>query len=506
MVNLRLPSRVLAVLTFAVVVLTTAAWLRSPEYDEQYTLFLAGGTARPQWPEAPIQAAEVVALQAGHADLATVAADLRRVDVHPPLYFWTVSIWRACVGASLLAARLFSVLCGVAALVIVSAIAVRCGIRPIPAMLLTLGCYGFVYTSIIARGFALAQALTLGGVWMLTKRRTNTSLVAAGVLFGAATSCNYLSVFVGAALGLLVRDWRLLAGAAPFLALDGWFFAAQHGARHGQFPSFSLTAALTRLVAYQVAGLFGGLPLYADGVLRGAIAGGVGLLALCLLVAIVATRPWMAGPNLRLLTVAAIAPAVGLLSLGLAFNNTPIELRYLCFGLPYIALLAAWACQQHAAKPAWSRLFFAPMGRGRAAWPLALPYAVGAVQCAAIAGLVLAPATMQPARSAARAIAALGGKPDAATIVLLPRGNDGVGIVGAFGREVPATLRLLIISPTDTVLDIRSRTQPFSRVILALLGQDSDSRNCLPSMRRAFASPGWRLIAAGSNIEAYERE
>ena len=31
-------------------VLTTAAWLRGAEYDEQYTLFLTSGVARPDWP------------------------------------------------------------------------------------------------------------------------------------------------------------------------------------------------------------------------------------------------------------------------------------------------------------------------------------------------------------------------------------------------------------------------------------------------------------------------
>ena len=40
-------------------------------------------------------------------------------------------------------------------------------IRPVVAMLLTLGCYGFVYTNAIARGFAAAEMLTLCGVALL---------------------------------------------------------------------------------------------------------------------------------------------------------------------------------------------------------------------------------------------------------------------------------------------------------------------------------------------------
>ena len=484
MVNGRAQPRMIAALLFAATVLVAAAWLRGAEYDEQYTLFLTAGSARPAWPDTAFAAGTISDLQAGHATLSSIAADLRRTDVHPPLYFWLVSLWRILIGPSLFEARLFSVLCGVISLAAVGGIAGRCGIRPPVAMLLTLGSYGFVYTNVVARGFAPAQALTLCGVWLLTGRRTTKALLGAGALFGAACSCNYLAVFVAGAAGVVVGGWLMLPAAAPFLALDVWFFAAQHGARNGQFPPFSLLAALPRLAGYQVASIFGGLPLYASGPMRTVIGAVVGALSVAIVAVIIAARPWAAGQRIRLLMGAAAAPPLGLLLLGLAFNNAPIELRYLSFGVPFVALLAAWALK---AGLAWSR-------------PLLVT--VGTAQCIAILGLAMAPPTMQPARFAALAAAELAD--DAVAVV--PHGNDGVGIVGAFGTEAPASLPLLLVRPTDAPSDVRARTQSYQRVLLTLLGQDRDSTASLPVMRQAFAGPGWRLIASGSNIEAYERE
>ena len=155
---------ILATLLAAAVVLTAAAWLRGAEYDEQYTLFLTGAVARPIWPDHAFPAGEVRAMQAGHAGFGAIARDLRASDVHPPLYFWTVAAWRRLVGDGLFAARLFSVLCGVGALGLVAVIARRVGASAVMALLLTLGCYGFVYINVVARGFALAQLLLLAGV------------------------------------------------------------------------------------------------------------------------------------------------------------------------------------------------------------------------------------------------------------------------------------------------------------------------------------------------------
>ena len=181
------------------VVLSLAAGLRGAEYDEQYTLFLTSGVPRPEWPATVFPAGTVQHIQAGRAGLAAIARDLRSTDVHPPLYFWLVSLWRAVLGHGLFVARLLSVVLGLGALALTGEIARLARLPPVWAMLLTMGCYGFTYTSVVARGFALAQMLVLSGVVGLLLGRRPRHFAVAGALFGAATLTNYRSVFAAAA-------------------------------------------------------------------------------------------------------------------------------------------------------------------------------------------------------------------------------------------------------------------------------------------------------------------
>ena len=491
----------------AALVLGSAAWLRGAEYDEQYTLFLTAGTPRPVWPGAAFPAGLVQTIQAGHADLGTIARDLRRTDVHPPLYFWAVALWRRLAGDGLFAARMLSVGFSLGTLAAVWVLARQTGTPPHIAMLLTLGSYGFVYTGSIARGFALAQMLSVWGVaCVLAARGRWRHALAAGALWGAATAANYLAVFVpvgvaGLALLLLplregvggtgLRTVKLQRhrqtptdpspqpppsrgggvvvaglGAFPFLALDLWFFAAQHDSRTGQFPPFHLVPGLARLAEYAAANMVGGLPLYVPAPYRPLVA-----LALAALLAALAILVILRGRrNQIVLAVAALSPALGLLILGALFNNTPIELRYLSFSVPFIALLLAGL-------------------------PRAVLLPLLALQAASIAGLVLRPETMQPARLTARAAASL--VQDG--VVLVPYGNDGVGIVGAFALESPPGIRLIAIHP-DT-----PPPSGYRRVVLARMAQDEASRTAIATMAASLSGPCWRTGAEGFNVTAYER-
>jgi uncharacterized membrane protein len=513
----------LPALVAAALVLISAAWLRSAEYDEQYTLFLTAGIARPVWPAGAFPAGEVQRLQAGHATFAAIARDLRSTDVHPPLYFWTVAAWRALAGNSLFAARLASVLFSVVSLSLVAAIARLAGIPSVTAVLLTLGCYGFVYTGTIARGFALAQLLTLAGVALslsAQRRASGPLALGAGALLGAATFANYLAAFVGgAAVAWLThtviasrrrsnpdpgahrpRDCRacpraLDPGVAPLLAMtvgfavwlpaDLWFFLAQRQNRVAQFAPFDAASGVARLAQYFAANLLGGLPLYVGGVASIAVAAASAALLVAL--AALMIRQWRSiaepGPRL-LLAMAAAAPPVGLLLLGLAFNNTPIELRYLAFATPFVGLLLAGT--------------FASLPRcaGRIVCCLVL-----AVQTLSVIGLITRQETMQPARATAASASSLVGD----GVVLLPQGNDGVGIVGAFAIESPPPLRLLVVARDASPARIRALARRFPRVVLALLGQDADSRATLSNMRQAFADPCWRKAGEGFNVLVFER-
>jgi hypothetical protein len=118
-------------------------------------------------------------------------------------------------------------------------------------------------------------------------------------------------------------------------------------------------------------------------------------------------------------------------------------------------------------------------------------------------GLILRPETMQPARRLARQAAALAGP---GGVIVLPRGNDGVGVVGPFLAELPDSARVLLVSETDTRLTLRAR-MPAGPVVLALLGEDGASRAALNVMRGAFpcqSSPFLRngLCSANASISA----
>ncbi len=496
----------LAVLLLAGLALTAAAATRGFEYDEAYSVFVTSPVPRPAWPATVFRAGDARAAFTAHAGPVAIARALRETDVHPPLYFWALAAWREVAGDGLLATRLLSVLCALATLAAVGAIAREAALPAPLAMLLTAGCYGFAYTGVVARGFALAQALSLSGV-LLALRAARTqrwqAALGSGLLLGAATLTNYLSAFgaVAALLWLLVARWRRPSlwvsaglGFAAFLPADLWFFLAQRGSRAGQFPPFRLGPSLARLAEYAVANLFGGLPLYASGTARVCAEGALGAVTLGLVVMVASRWRRLARDTRWLLLGCALAPPIGLLALGTIFNNTPIELRYLCFATPFAGLLLAGALGvkdlSRSRKRGWR-------GSYTAAGVLLL-------QALAILGLILRPETMQPARRLARQATALAGT---GGVIVLPRGDDGVGVVGPFLAELPDSARVLLVAATDTPLTLRARTPP-GPVVLVLADQDRASVAALDVMRAAFAcqsSPVLRngLSSASASISAW---
>ena len=467
-------------------VLTGVAWQRGAEYDEGYTVFLVSGVPRPDWPATPFYAGDERGVFDGSSTPLRIVHDLRANDVHPPLYFWAAAGWRALFGPDLFVLRLFSVLCGVATLALVAGLAAEVGVPPLVAMLLTLGCYGFSYTEAVTRDFTLAELLTAAGVWMLVvaARRGGMLLaLAGGLALGLASFANYLTSFVAAAslLWLLVRAWRRPSvwlpagiGFAALLPADLFFFLAQRGSRDGQFPPFHLLPSIARLAQYTAANVFGGLPLYAGGALRWALGGGLAL-ALVGLVLLIAARWRQVGQpdTRRLLALAAVAPPVGLIALGMVFDNTPIELRYIAYATPFFAMLLAGAFAS------------LPPARGAALLVLVL-----ALQAASLVGLARMPQTMQPQAAATHLAAALAG-PDG--LVLIPRGNDGVGVVGAVIQSAPDWLRLLVVPRDAPAEAIRARVGAAPKVVLALIAVDDDSRATLPQMEALFRDhPCWR--------------
>ncbi len=495
-------------LLLAAILLTAVAYLRPPEYDEAYSIFLTAGDARPAWPSGVFHPADVRGFYTGSASPARIALDLRMGDVHPPLYFWALEYWRRVFGPSWFAARLLSVVFSVATLTALARLAAMADVPVGPALLLTLLSYGFAYTGTVARGFALAQLLNVCGMTLLFRatqivdarfrgrrgqrfhrrdapmerpRRDDgveqpmaqltrharesghprlwLSLVG-GLCLGAASFTNYLAVFTGLAvlLWLLLKHRRQLLpaafGFALFLPGDWYFYTAQHGTRTGQFVAFSLPHALALLAKDFGAALFGGLPLYA-GRAAPLVAAALLVLFIACLIAIIRRR----APHALLFALAAAAMPGGLLALGLIFNNTPIEIRYLAFSLPFLALLLAGALTR----------------------PLLL--IVLAVQACAIAGLAFAPSTMQPQGLAALAAAR---EATPGTLVLVPFGNDGVGVPGPF----------IAAAPDNMVIELVRGTPPdvaaYRRVIVAAIAADGSSRAASRRLLAGFPAQCWQ--------------
>jgi hypothetical protein len=489
----RFPWRgALFVLLVAALALGAGAWLRGAEYDEGYSVFVTSGVPRPSWPATPFTPAEVQDAFTRHAGPGTIAEHLRQTDVHPPLYFWALAGWRALVGDSLPVLRLFSVLLALGAVAAWMAAAWRAGVPPLAAGLVTALAYGFAYTGHVARGFAMAHFWVALAAWAAVEawRRPGRAglwaAAAAGLAAGLASFSNYLAAFPAAAVLLwlvLARGWRgfpasALAAGIPFLAMQAAnlsFFLRQSGSRPDQFESFSIGTALKLLAQFNAANIFGGLPLYAEnGALRAVLAA---LLAGLLLAAAlaVALRFHRLGAPGWLGLLGFLAPSAGVALLGMVFTKTPIELRYLAFAAPFAGLLVAGAAA------AWAR---AGWGRAAAAG-LGL---VLLVQAAGIAGMALHPATRQVQRDAIRALA---GQLGPGSLLLLPFGNDGVGLVGAALQEAPRDQPVLVLRLTDAA-EAPSRTQGFSRLVLLAITDRDGAIQAERAASALLADPNWR--------------
>lgn len=484
------------VLLVATLAVGGGALLRSAEYDEGYTSLVTSPVPRPAWPEAPFTPRDVAPVLEAVVPPAEVSRQLRETDVHPPLYFWVAGLLRQAGVTDLGALRAFSLLCAVGAVAAFMAAARVAGVPPLAAGLLTALSYGFAYTGGVARGFALAQlllglaALAVVVAWRRGGGRMGLATAgAAGLAAGLATFTNYLAAFPAAALlgwlliapGLGWARVKLIAVAAvPFLAMQLAtlsYFLPQRGSRPEQFEPFALLPALQLLGQFNAANLFGGLPLYAEG--SGRVVLGAALAALLLAGAIAVAWRWRGlGPTRWLWLGAFAAPSAGLLLLGALAGNTPVELRYLAFAAPFGALLLAGAAGALARRH--PRAALAGLG-------LLL-----VVQGAGITGMALHPATRQAYRDALAALApALG--PD--SLLLVPRGNDGVGIVVATLREAPPDQSILLLRGLQPA-PLKADLARYRRLVLLGITDRDGARQVQAALETLRADPAWREAAS----------
>jgi hypothetical protein len=218
--------------------------------------------------------------------------------------------------------------------------------------------------------------------------------------------------------------------------------------------------------------VFGGLPLYLPpGALRTG-AGAALAMALGGLILLPVLR-WRElgrqGPRL-LLGMAAVATPAGLILMGAAAHTVPVQIRYFAFALPPLAMLLAASLAS--LPPQWRRPILAT---------------VLLVQAASVAGLMTRPETMQPegaaARAAFRAVGTTG-------LVLLPRGNDGVGIVAAFLTAAPDGLHVLLVDPSWRVTLLREALLGWPTVTAADIAVDRESLRTRSLLADALRSDG----------------
>lgn len=470
---------ILLALVLGAALLAAAAMLRDPEYDEGYTAFVVSTVPRPAWPAVPFRVGDMRAAFRPAPSPWSIASNLRRTDVHPPLYFWTVWAWRRLWGPALWPTRMLSVGFSFAALCAVAAIAAEAGYPVVASIAITLGCYGFVETGVVARGYAMAQCLLLLGLLLTLKAApprpaSPVRLMTAGLALGAAGFANYLAAFPAVA-ALLWSAWRrprgtviLVAGFLPFVMADLPFFLAQRNSRIGQFPLFSWIAMTTGMGHALGGAVLGGLPLYLPAGPPRLVM--TGLLALVLIAILpLPLLRWRhlgrSGPR-SLLTVAALATPAGLLVMGLASGSAPIEIRYLAFAVPPCALLLAASLRS--LPHVWRRLSLG---------------CLLAVQAVSIVGLMTRPETMQPEGAAARAAFRAVGDTG---LVLLPRGNDGVGIVSAFLTAARPGLHVLLVEPGSNLTALQHVMLGWPRIAGAKIAADRESRATVPLITEAL--------------------
>lgn len=211
---------------------TTSIW-----YDEALTLLTVSGHAQTDFTTGvdPFRPT---------ANLAKIALELYQQDVHPPLYFWTLALWRMAFGESLEAARALSALFIAGTLLLLYRLAREQGMRQpwIPPAVFAVSGVGLQY-AYNARPYAMAAFLIIS-TFLLAHRRSRWT----GICGAAAIATHYFAALCIAPI-LAVHCWNewkrnrqwvwatvgsFVIGVAPLLPL----LRVHLTARPHQFPGF----------------------------------------------------------------------------------------------------------------------------------------------------------------------------------------------------------------------------------------------------------------------------
>ena len=219
-----------AIILWVVISSTFHVRVTSIWYDEAITMLTASGHARPDFSLGMEQFRP-------ESDFRKIALDLRNQDVHPPLYFWVLALWRVVLGPSLEVARSLSTVFIVGGCVLLYGLAQGTGMKwPwIPVVIYALGCAGVLYAW-NARPYAMASFLILL-TQVLSRRRSRWT----GICAAASIATHYFAALCVAPILIMVcvEEWKrhrawvtqtaltFAAGVAPLVALLRTHFAAR---------------------------------------------------------------------------------------------------------------------------------------------------------------------------------------------------------------------------------------------------------------------------------------
>jgi 4-amino-4-deoxy-L-arabinose transferase-like glycosyltransferase len=208
-------------------------------YDEAITMLTVSGHTIPDSP---------LTMQLFHpsANLLKILSDLYHYDVHPPLYFWILAIWRVIFGGSLEVARALSTLFTLATLALLYRYAIAVELRwpSVPVVLYAFSAAGLRY-AYNARPYAMATFLIVLTLYLAHRKSPWTGLCAAVCVathYFAALCVGPIVVIECLLAWNLSRRWAL-ATFFSFAALCAplAILVANHvGARPHQYPGFGI--------------------------------------------------------------------------------------------------------------------------------------------------------------------------------------------------------------------------------------------------------------------------
>jgi Dolichyl-phosphate-mannose-protein mannosyltransferase len=206
-------------------------------YDEALTLLISSGHGMLEWSLGMQQFKPT-------ANLLRILTELYKFDVHPPLYFWTLALWRVVFGASLEAARAMSLVFTLGTLLLLYRYGMAVGMRwaSFPVIIYAVSAAGLRY-AYNARPYAMATFLIVLTLFLARQRSRWT-----GVCAAACVASHYFGALcVGPVLA--VECWLSWKTDRRWSVWTAFSFAAfcsplvllvtKHvGARPHQFPGF----------------------------------------------------------------------------------------------------------------------------------------------------------------------------------------------------------------------------------------------------------------------------